>query len=66
MSVKRIIVSVTNDLSYDQRVDKVCQSLHDAGYDVLLVGRKLQDSLPLNRRYKTKRIKLLFNKGVLF
>jgi glycosyltransferase involved in cell wall biosynthesis len=37
------------------------------GYDVLLVGRKLTDSLPLQKRnYQTKRLRLLFTKGALF
>lgn len=57
---------MTNDLSTDQRVAKVCSTLHNAGFDILLIGRKLKHSQPLNRNYKTKRIQLLFNKGFLF
>lgn len=64
--MKRIIVSVTNDLYTDQRVSKVCSTLNNAGYDILLIGRKLKNSHQLNRNYKTKRIKLLFNKSALF
>ena len=64
--VKRVIVSVTNDLSTDQRVHKSCILLKEAGWDVLLVGRELRDRLPLNRIYKTHRFSLLFNKGPLF
>ena len=64
--MKRIIVSVTNDISTDQRVAKVCNTLHNKGYDVLLIGRKLKNSNPLYRSYQTKRIKLFFNKGFLF
>jgi glycosyltransferase involved in cell wall biosynthesis len=64
--LKKIIVSVTNDLSTDQRVDKVCSTLQKEGYGILLIGRKLKNSTPLNRNYKTKRIKLIFNKGFLF
>ena len=63
---KRIIVSVTNDLSADQRVHKVCTSLHEMGFDVLLVGRKLRTSFPLSRVYSTKRMKFIFNNGVFF
>ena len=63
---KRILISVSNDLSTDQRVRKQCDSLVDAGYDVFLVGRILKNSLELNRAYKTKRMKLLFNRGALF
>lgn len=37
------------------------------GFDVLLVGRKLPNSLPLTyRNYTTKRMSLIFKKGALF
>ena len=64
---KRIIVSVTNDLVSDNRVHKVCTSLVKMGFEVLLVGRKLPKSLPLEERAcQTKRFRLLFKKGPLF
>ncbi|WP_107037361.1 glycosyltransferase [Brumimicrobium mesophilum] len=67
MKAKRIIVSVTNDLYTDQRVHKVCSFLHENNYEVLLVGRKLENSQPINdRTYAIKRFKLLFTKGALF
>jgi len=65
-NLKKIIVTVTNDLSTDQRVDKVCSTLFNDGYTILLIGRKLKNSVPISRNYKTKRIKLFFNKGFLF
>ena len=64
--MKRVVVSVINDLSFDQRVDKVCSTLKNEGFDVLLIGRKLPDSVPVVRGYKTHRMKLLFKKGALF
>jgi glycosyltransferase involved in cell wall biosynthesis len=64
--LKRILISVTNDLTTDQRVEKTCEVLSEIGYDVLLVGRKLKKSLPIQRNYKTIRFRLLFNKGFLF
>ena len=51
----------------DQRVAKVCQTLHDEGYDVTLVGRVLPNSLDLpTKPYKQVRMKILFRKGPLF
>ena len=64
--LKRIVISVTNDLTTDQRVEKTCEALTEIGYDVVLVGRKLKTSLPIQKNYKTVRFRLLFNKGFLF
>ncbi|WP_435414683.1 glycosyltransferase [Polaribacter aestuariivivens] len=64
--MKRIIVSVTNDLTTDQRVEKVCNSLKENGYEILLIGRILKNSEPIDRNYTTKRFKLFFNTGFLF
>ncbi|MFI5154727.1 MAG: glycosyltransferase [Chitinophagales bacterium] len=63
----RIVVSVISDLVTDQRVHKVCQTLHDAGYNVLLIGSKKNGSLELSARdYSTKRIRLIFQKKFPF
>ena len=62
----KITVSVTNDLVTDQRVHKVCTSLHEAGYEVKLVGRKFRYSQPLARSYQTRRMRLFFNRSFLF
>ena len=65
--MKKVILSVINDLSTDQRLDRVCKTLLRSGYDVELVGRKISKSLPLEKRdYKTKRMSLLFERGPLF
>jgi glycosyltransferase involved in cell wall biosynthesis len=64
---KRIIISVISDLVTDQRVNRAATSLHNSGMEVILVGRKLRKSLPLNNRpYRTKRFHLWFEKGPLF
>ena len=62
----KITVSVTNDLVTDQRVHKVCTTLTQSGYEVKLVGRKFRNSLPLERIYQTDRLRLFFNRSVLF
>lgn len=62
----RAIVTVTNDLSTDNRVHRTCTVLCELGYEVLLVGRVLPGSAPLERPYKTKRMRLFFRKGALF
>ena len=64
--MKRIIVSVSNDLVSDQRVFKTCHTLYELGYDILLLGRKKGSKQKLKRNYKTKRLRLVFNKGALF
>jgi len=64
---QRIILAVSNDLTADNRLHKVCTSLTHAGYSVLLVGRKLKTSKLLPPTlYETKRLFLLFTKGPLF
>jgi len=50
----------------DQRVNRICCSFVELSYEVVLVGRKLNNSLPIDRKYKTKRFNLWFNTGFLF
>lgn len=67
MYPKRVILTVSNDLSNDQRVHRICDTLANNNYNVHLIGRKKKNSPPLiERNYSTGRIKLLFNKGFLF
>lgn len=63
----KAIVSVTNDLLTDNRVDKVCRFLVDQGYTVTLVGRRMKSSSDIPERpYRTKRFRLLAERGPLF
>lgn len=65
--MKRAILSVTNDLYTDARVDKVAMFLTRNGYDVTLVGRCYADSPELlPRAYHTHRMRLLFRKNWIF
>lgn len=65
--MKKIIITVTNDLTYDQRMHRICASLANAGYEVSLVGRSRTFSIPLvSKPYHQKRIHCLFNNGKFF
>ena len=64
--MKKIIISVTTDLISDQRVHKMSTTLHNSGYDVLLVGRKLNNDFISKRPYSVKRFNLIFRRGFLF
>ena len=65
--MKRIVFTVTNDLIYDQRMIRICNSLTSAGYKITLVGRKISDSLPLpHQNFDQKRLSCLFSSGKVF
>lgn len=64
---KRISCTVTNDLTFDQRMIRICSSLSNAGYEVTLVGRRRRNSQPLNEMpFHQKRIHCFFDKGKMF
>ncbi len=65
--MKRIIFCVTNDLVFDQRMQRICRSLCAHGCDVALVGRLLPNSPPLTQETFTQhRLQCWFNSGKLF
>ena len=67
MARKKIIAAVINDLSHDRRMQRICTALADAGYEVVLVGRQLNNSKPLKSiNYSQKRLKCWVNKGPMF
>jgi len=47
-------------------VHKVATTLSEMGFDVLLLGRNLKDSFPVEREYKIKRFNLIFETEVWF
>lgn len=64
--MKRVSLSVINDLVTDNRVHKVAASLQEIGFEPVLIGRILPESQPVERNYPTHRMKLIFRKKVLF
>ena len=65
--MKSLIFTVTNDLCFDQRMERICSSLSGAGYQVTLVGTVSRHSKPLQpKKYRQKRIAPIFKKGVGF
>ena len=43
----RLVFTVTNHLNFDQRMQRICGSLAQNGYQVLLVGRSMKGQPPL-------------------
>ncbi len=65
--MKKLLFTVSNDLNNDQRMQRICSTLSEEGFDVTLVGRKRNSSKPLlHQPYKQKRLSLMFDKGKLF
>lgn len=61
------MVSVTNDLSNEYRMHKTALWLIEQGFEVEIIGRKKKKYPHLPETpYKTKRLKLPFEKGFLF
>lgn len=65
--MKRIVVAVINDLSFDQRMIRTCETLQASGYDVIFVGRELPDSMALeNLDFTQVRLGCKYLKGPQF
>lgn len=65
--MEKVVLTVTNNLETDQRVNKVALTLQKLGKDVLVVGsrsRKCNESY--NPGYATKRLNVIFKKGLFF
>lgn len=62
-----IYCTVTNDLNFDQRMQRICGSLARAGYKVTLVGRSTSGSLPIdNQPFEQIRLEVSPEKGKRF
>ena len=66
MGKQRVIATVINDIHTDQRMQRICTTLVENGYEVTLVGRKLSKKTHFNYPFKIKRLQCFFNVGVLF
>ncbi|MBN1108295.1 MAG: glycosyltransferase family 4 protein [Bacteroidales bacterium] len=65
--MKKIAFSVTNCICFDQRVQKIAETVSSLDCDVTIIGRHLreccvEDSIP----FRTKKFSMLFKKGFLF
>ncbi len=64
--MKRITVSVISELTTDQRVLRICTTLHEMGFEIKLIGREFSNSLPLGSYpFHAERLKCFFSKGFL-
>lgn len=66
MTKKIITVSVISELTTDQRVIRICTTLHQMGFEVGVIARQFSDSLPLDSYpFKAERLHCYFKKGFL-
>lgn len=54
----RVIVSAFSNLYTDQRIEKVCQTLYEQGYQVELIGNDWNDARTIERPYPVEKISL--------
>lgn len=66
MKKNRIVLTVTNDIHTDNRVNRTCMLLIEEGFEVTVIGRNWPDHSALIRPYHTHRFSCVFNKGALF
>ncbi|MFY1048171.1 glycosyltransferase [Chryseobacterium sp. GP-SGM7] len=59
MSRKKVITSAFSNLYTDQRIEKVCQTLHENGYEVDLIGNNWGGAGKMERPYQFSRILLV-------
>lgn len=63
----KIVCTVTNDLTYDQRMQRICRTLTSAGHEVTLLGRVRAHSISLNNEpFRQVRLRCPASKGPLF
>lgn len=66
MKKKIITVSVISELTTDQRVIRICNTLQEMGFDVRVIARRFSGSLALDEySFRATRIHCYFRKGFL-
>jgi hypothetical protein len=59
--MKKLYCCVTNDLNFDQRMMRICNSLQSNGYEVSLIGRKNKNSLtPTSKNYQQHQTPIIY------
>jgi glycosyltransferase involved in cell wall biosynthesis len=63
----KVIITITNDITHDQRMIKTAHTLISLGYEVEIIGRIRPNSKELvDTKYNTTRLKCVFDSGKLF
>lgn len=64
--MKKIFITITNNIAYDQRMHKIASSLSD-DFNVTIIGANTRNPPKLaNQIYSQKRLNIWFKKGKLF
>ncbi|RKS96542.1 glycosyltransferase family 4 protein [Chryseobacterium defluvii] len=63
MKRKKIITSAFSNLHTDQRIEKVCRTLYENGYEIELIGNNWKGEEKMERPYPFSRIKI-FSKSL--
>ena len=65
--MKRVVITVSNDLVTDQRLLRMAAVFSDKGYSVLIAGRELPGSIATDRiPFRHIRYRMIFRRGMLF
>ncbi len=65
--MKHLVFTVINELNYDQRMIRICETLSIEGYKVSLIGVQFSNSPKLiDKNFSQQRIKCFFKKGFGF
>lgn len=59
MKRKKVLTSAFSNLYTDQRIEKVCRTLHENGYEIELIGNNWGGEEKMHRPYRFSRINLV-------